>query len=64
VILAAAFGVTRGWRESVEPFASSRGTETRRILLQEPHPPEYAVPGIPFMKTARARELIRKYNLH
>jgi hypothetical protein len=52
------------WRAQIEPFAQARGVESRRVLLLEPNPGERAVPGIPFMTTVRARELIAAYHLH
>lgn len=64
LLVVVTFAVSRNWPQEIRDFAFPRGTETRRILLQEPHPPPYAVPGIPFLPTDRAKELIRRYNLH
>ena len=55
----------RGWPAAAENFAQSRGRNTRELLLQRNDPPaEGAVPGIPFLPTRRARELIEAYGLH
>jgi hypothetical protein len=57
--------VIRGWPHEAEMFAQWRGRNTRQILLQDQHPPaQGAVPGIPFLATARAKELIELYHLH
>ena len=65
LLMTIAYGVARRWPEEIHGFAFGRGTETRRILTSEPHPAAMgAVPGIPFLSTARAQELIRIYNLH
>src|SRR5664280_748903 len=64
-LMVIAWGAARRWPEEIQGFAFGRGTETRRILTSEPHPPAMgAVPGIPFLSTVRAKELIRIYNLH
>jgi hypothetical protein len=52
------------WREAIVLYSDWRGVTSRRILIEEPKPDRYAVPGIPFMETTRARELIREHNLH
>ena len=55
----------RGWPAAAENFAQSRGRNTRELLLQRNDPPaEGAVPGIPFLPTRRARDLIEAYGLH
>lgn len=55
----------RGWPEATNQFATHRGRNTREILLQRKDPPaEGAVPGIPFLPTRRAKELIGAYGLH
>lgn len=65
LLLIIAWVVSRNWPEEIRGFAFGRGTETRRILTSDPHPPAMgAVPGIPFLSTARAKELIHIYNLH
>ena len=65
LLITIAYGVVRRWPEEIHGFAFARGTETRRILTSEPNPPAMgAVPGIPFLSTVRAKELIRIYNLH
>ncbi|MDD3179128.1 MAG: hypothetical protein PHQ04_02125 [Opitutaceae bacterium] len=64
LLLATTWIVTRGWTQELRPFAFARGTESRRILLHESNPGPNAVPGIDFLPTERARQLIRQYNLH
>lgn len=54
----------RHWPQTLAPFVFDRGTENRRIMLREPNPGPYAIPGIGFMTTNRGRELIRQYHLH
>jgi len=54
-----------GWPAAAENFAQNRGRNTRELLLRRTDtPPEGAVPGIPFLPTRRARELIESYRLH
>ena len=63
--LALAWQVARDWPQAAENFAAGRGRNTRELLLRQPNPPaENAVPGIPFLPTKRARELIELYRLH
>jgi hypothetical protein len=65
VILLATWQVARGWPEAAEGFATHRGRNTRDLLLRQPNPPaENAVPGIAFLPTQRAKELITIYALH
>ena len=65
VVPAAALLVARTWPHEAEMFAQWRGRNTRQILLHDPNPPaEGAVPGIPFLATERAKELIALYHLH
>jgi hypothetical protein len=57
--------VTRGWPDVAGNFAAYRGRNTRELLLRNPNPPaEKAVPGIDFLPTKRAKELIEIYHLH
>jgi hypothetical protein len=57
--------VARGWPAEAELFAQHRGRATRQILLRDANPPPVgAVPGIPFLSTTRAKELIALYHLH
>jgi|GEM_PF-464868 len=54
-----------GWPAAAEGFAQNRGRNTRELLLRRNDAPaEGAVPGIPFLSTRRARELIEAYRLH
>ncbi len=65
LIVLAGFLAARNWPAAAEQFAVHRGRNTRDLLLRQPQPPaEGAVPGIPFLPTARAKELIRDYGLH
>jgi hypothetical protein len=52
------------WPRDLGPFTQERGTESRRILLSDPSPAPFSVPGFPGFPTQRAKELISKYNLH
>jgi hypothetical protein len=54
----------RQWPRELDSFTDARGTQSRRILLVEPHPAPHSVPGVPWMEMDRARALIAKYNLH
>jgi hypothetical protein len=54
----------RQWPDDLEGFTTSRGTESRRILITDPNPEPHAVPGFPGFPTERAKALIAKYNLH
>lgn len=65
VTLLLAGQVARAWPDVAENFATHRGRNTRDLLLRQPNPPaENAVPGIAFMPTPRAKELIAIYGLH
>lgn len=67
VVVAAAIlaFVVRRWPADLAPFARSRGTESREVLLGGGYMPvKGAVPGLPSMTSSRAKELIRRYNLH
>ena len=52
------------WKTKIDPFTDWRGTQSRRILLQDPNPKIDAVPGIPALPMERAKVLIEKYRLH
>ena len=65
VILGAlGLNLVRDWRPQIEPFTDWRGTQSRRILLEDPDPPRDAVPGIPGLPMDRAKVLIETYRLH
>jgi hypothetical protein len=54
-----------GWPATMKSWADWRGRQGRQVLLKEPNPPATGVvPGIDFMPTAKARELIERYHLH
>jgi hypothetical protein len=60
-----AWSIARDWPRVAEEFATQRGRHTREVLLHQADPPaENAVPGIPFLSTARAKELIAIHRLH
>lgn len=64
LIVTATWGTTRHWLREIAWFAHHRGQITRDLLFTDPAPPaEGAVPGIPFMPTDRAKQLIEHYNL-
>lgn len=65
LVVATGICVARTWPHEAEMFAQWRGRNTREVLLRDPHPPVAgAVPGIPFLRTDRAKELIAIYHLH
>lgn len=64
-VAAVALAVARPWPVVMDKFAAWRGRGVRELLIMNPQPPaREAVPGIPFMPTDRAKELIAHYNLH
>ncbi|MGA2692085.1 MAG: hypothetical protein ABSF76_06935 [Opitutaceae bacterium] len=54
----------RGWSADADSFTRWRGTDSRRVILQDLSTDTQAVPGIPGMTMDRARELVAKYRLH
>ena len=54
----------RGWSADADSFTRWRGTDSRRVILQDLSTNTQAVPGIPGMTMDRARELVAKYRLH
>lgn len=53
------------WPETMTGWADWRGRQGRHTLLNNPQAPAMgAVPGIDFMPTEKARELIEKFHLH
>jgi hypothetical protein len=65
VVLFFTWRAARPWPHVMEPYAAGRGDATRQVLLRDAQPPaEGAVPGIPFLRTERAKELIARYRLH
>ena len=62
VILAT--GYIQRWKSEIADWSVGRGRQARELLLVNPAPPaEHAVPGISFMTTQRAKELINEYHL-
>jgi hypothetical protein len=64
VLAALASALCRQWAGAIEPFSTWRGTDSRRVLLVDPNPGPFAVPGYPGFPTQRAKALIAKYHLH
>jgi len=65
VVVLVTWRVARPWPQVMEQYAAGRGEATRHVLLRDAQPPaEGAVPGIPFLRTERAKELIVLYQLH
>jgi hypothetical protein len=65
LIVAATWLSARSWADDLRGWAEARGRVTRALIFTDPNPPAMgAVPGIPFMSTARARELAAHYHLH
>ncbi|HVU35375.1 MAG TPA: hypothetical protein VHE61_18200 [Opitutaceae bacterium] len=53
------------WPSVMSGWAEYRGRNTRYTVFQDPNPaPEGAIPGIPFLQTRRAKELVAQYHLH
>ena len=53
------------WPATMKSWAESRGRQSRHTLTVDPNPPAMGVvPGIDFIPTQRAKELIEKYHLH
>ncbi len=65
VVVLASWRVARNWEKDARQWATWRGTNTRALLFHDSHPPEAgALPGIPSMKTERAKELVAEFHLH
>lgn len=64
ILAALGSALCRQWEGSIEPFSTWRGTDSRRLLLRDPDPGPFAVPGYPGFPTERAKALIAKYHLH
>lgn len=65
LLVAAGVCFLRKWSHEAPGFAHARGTVTRNLLHHDKHPPAMgAVPGIPFLSTPRAKELMQRFNLH
>jgi hypothetical protein len=52
------------WHAVLSPFAESRGTQSRQILLEDLDSGRQSVPGIPGLPMERAKQLIAIYHLH
>ena len=64
-VVALATVAARRWPAEMRGWANARGTATRVVLFATPNPPvEGAIPGIPFLRTSRAKELVQQYHLH
>lgn len=65
LVVAAALWAARDWRQTARDFCDSRGRATRDLIFLQPQPPaEGAIPGIPSLSTARAKELVETFHLH
>jgi hypothetical protein len=65
LIAGALWSAARGWPTVARGWADGRGRNTRHTLFADPNPPAIgAIPGIPFLPTERARELVVLYHLH
>jgi hypothetical protein len=67
VAVAGLFGwmLARSWPQEMDSWAKWRGRYTRYIVLRAMDPPARgAIPGIPFLTTERAKQLIDRYHLH
>lgn len=64
LILFSSLAMCQNWERELIVFTTERGVHSRQIVLLDPHPDSFSVPGIPFMPMWRARELVARYNLH
>jgi hypothetical protein len=64
LLLAVAAILCSQWGGVLTPFAQTRGTYSRRILLEDFQGDPEPVPGIPGLPMDRAKQLIAKYRLH
>lgn len=65
LVLVAGWRVARPWPDESRQWAAWRGTTTRDLLFRNAQPPATgAIPGIDFMTTPRAKELVTIYRLH
>lgn len=60
-----AYSATWGWQRDIPGWVESRGRVTRDVVFTAPDPPaEGAIPGIPFLTTRQAKEIVERYHLH
>jgi len=64
VLALAAYSMCRQWSAGLDVFTTTRGSDSRRLLLVDKDPYPNSVPGIPGLPMDRAKALIAKYNLH
>jgi hypothetical protein len=65
IIVALGFGAARRWPIESPGWANGRGRQTRHVIFEEKNPPaEGAIPGIPFLRTERAKQITRQFDLH
>jgi hypothetical protein len=57
--------VVSSWPAAMQGWAEGRGRKTREVVFHDRNAPaEGAIPGIPQLRTQRARELAAEYHLH
>jgi hypothetical protein len=64
VLAGAAYAMCRQWSAGLDVFSTTRGSDSRRLLLVDKEPYPNSVPGIPGLPMDRAKALIAKYGLH
>jgi hypothetical protein len=64
LLAVAAVGMGLQWRSVLGPFSEWRGTNSRRIFLNETGPGLQEVPGFAAFPMERAKALIQRYTLH
>ncbi len=64
LVAASAWWAARRWPVELTVWASWRGPEQRRILLEDPSPPpDGTVPGMPWMPTERGRAIAEEFRI-
>lgn len=65
VILTTTWLSARTWSRDLASWSDARGRVTRNLIFVDSNPPALgAVPGIPFLSTAGAKQIARQYHLH
>jgi len=64
LIIAVVWAIMRPWWPTMSIWSRWRGDETRYLIFEAENPPERgAIKGIPSMPTARAKELVQRFDL-